>query len=213
MGNWINNEDDSQILECTKAAILNGITFFDTAENYGDGLAETTLDKALKELNVPREKIVVTTKLMAVGKDPNDMFLSQKHIIEGIKNSLKRLQLEYVDILYYHRYDMDTPMEGVVTSMNWYIEQGYALYWGSSEWTTCQIMEANICDKLKLIRPIVDQCQYNIFERNKMGNEYRDLFKKYKLGTTLYNPLFCGILTGKYIDEIPGDCRASIKKC
>ena len=92
LGNWINCEDDSQTLDCVKSAILNGINFFDTAEHYGDGIAETTLGKALKELNVPREKIVVTTKLMSVGKDPNDMFLSRKHISEGIKNSLKRLQ-------------------------------------------------------------------------------------------------------------------------
>ena len=180
LGNWINCEDDSQTLDCVKRALLNGINFFDTAEHYGDGIAETTLGKALKELNVPREKIVVTTKLMSVGKDPNDMFLSRKHISEGIKNSLKRLQLEYVDIVYCHRYDMHTPMEEIVTSMNWVIEQGYALYWGTSEWT-------------------------------KIENEYRDLFKRYKLGTTVYSPLFCGVLTGKYIDSMPENCRGNIK--
>ena len=212
LGNWINNEDDAQPLECTKAAILNGINFFDTAEHYGDGLAETTLGKALKELNVPREKIVVTTKLMAVGNDPNDMFLSRKHVVEGIRNSLKRLQLEYVDIVYCHRYDMHTPMEEIVTSMNYCIEQGYALYWGTSEWTACQIMEANdICDRLRLIRPVVEQCQYNMFERNKVENEYRDLFKRYKLGTTVYSPLFCGALTGKYINEVPSESRGTLK--
>lgn len=212
LGNWINNEDDAQTLECTKAAILNGINFFDTAEHYGDGLAETTLGKALKELNVPREKIVVTTKLMAVGNDPNDMFLSRKHVVEGIRNSLKRLQLEYVDIVYCHRYDMHTPMEEIVTSMNYCIEQGYALYWGTSEWTACQIMEANdICDRLRLIRPVVEQCQYNMFERNKVENEYRDLFKRYKLGTTVYSPLFCGALTGKYINEVPSESRGTLK--
>ena len=212
LGNWINCEDDSQTLDCVKRALLNGINFFDTAEHYGDGIAETTLGKALKELNVPREKIVVTTKLMSVGKDPNDMFLSRKHISEGIKNSLKRLQLEYVDIVYCHRYDMHTPMEEIVTSMNWVIEKGYALYWGTSEWTACQIMEAfDICDKLNLIRPVVEQCQYNMFERNKIENEYRDLFKRYKLGTTVYSPLFCGVLTGKYIDSMPENCRGNIK--
>ena len=212
LGNWINNEDDSQTLDCVKSAISNGINFFDTAEHYGDGLAETTLGKALKELNVPREKIIVTTKLMMVGKDPNDMFLSRKHIIEGIKNSLKRLQLEYVDIIYCHRYDMHTPMKEIVTSMNWCIEKGYALYWGTSEWTACQIMEAfDICEKLKLIKPVVEQCQYNMFERNKIENEYRDLFKRYKLGTSIYSPLFCGVLTGKYINEVPNDSRGYIK--
>ena len=212
LGNWINNEDDSQTLECTKTALENGINFFDTAEKYGYGAAETTLGKALKSLNVPREKIVVTTKIFKVGEDPNDGFLSRKHIIEAIKNSLKRLQLEYVDIVYCHRYDMRTPMKEVCEAMNWCIEQGYALYWGTSEWTACQIMQAyDICDELKLIKPVVEQCQYNMFWREKMENEYRDLFKKYKMGTTIYSPLKCGVLTGKYINEIPEDSRMNSK--
>ena len=212
LGNWVNNEDDNQTYECTKAALEHGINFFDTAEEYGFGKAETTLGKALKKLNVPREKIVVTTKLMKIGPDPNDAMLSRKHICEGIKNSLKRLQLEYVDIIYCHRYDRVTPMEEVVKSMNWVIEQGYALYWGTSEWTACQIFEAyDICDKLKLIRPIVEQCQYNMLERDKMENEYRDLFRRYKMGTTIFSPLRCGILTGKYMGSTPDDSRANSK--
>ena len=212
LGNWLNNEDDSQTLECTKTALQNGINYFDTAEIYGFGAAETTLGKALKELNVPREKIVVSTKIFKIGDEPNDAFLSRKHIIEGIKNSLKRLQLEYVDIVFCHRYDMRTPMKEVCETMNWCIEQGYALYWGTSEWTACQIMQAyDICDQLKLIRPVVEQCQYNLFCREKMENEYRDLFKKYKMGTTIFSPLKCGILTGKYIDQIPDDSRKNSK--
>ena len=212
LGNWLNNDDDSQTLECTKTALQNGINYFDTAEIYGLGAAETTLGKALKELNVPREKIVVSTKIFKIGDDPNDAFLSRKHIIEGIKNSLKRLQLEYVDIVFCHRYDMKTPMKEVCEAMNWCIEMGYALYWGTSEWTACQIMQAyDICDELKLIRPVVEQCQYNLFCRDKMENEYRDLFKKYKMGTTIFSPLKCGILTGKYIDQIPEDSRMNSK--
>ena len=212
LGNWINCESDSQTLDNVKTALENGINYFDTAEHYGNGIAETTLGKALKELNVPREKIVVSTKLMDIGKDPNDKFLSRKHIIEGIKNSLKRLQLEYVDIIFCHRYDMYTPMEEICRAMNWCIEKGYALYWGTSEFTADQIMEANnICEKLKLIKPVVEQCQYNMIERKKIENDYRDLFKRYKLGTTVYSPLFGGVLTGKYIDEIPGDSRGENK--
>ena len=212
LGNWLNNEDDAQTVECTKAALENGINFFDTAECYGFGIAETTLGKALKELNVQREKIVVTTKIFKIGTDPNDTFLSRKHIIEAIKNSLKRLQIEYVDIVYCHRYDRQTPMKEVVETMNWCIEKGYALYWGTSEWTACQIMEAySICDELRLIRPIVEQCQYNMFHRENMENEYRDLFKRYKMGTTVFSPLKSGILTGKYINEIPEDSRANSK--
>ena len=199
-------------MECTKTALQNGINYFDTAEIYGLGAAETTLGKALKELNVPREKIVVSTKIFKIGDDPNDAFLSRKHIIEGIKNSLKRLQLEYVDIVFCHRYDMKTPMKEVCEAMNWCIEMGYALYWGTSEWTACQIMQAyDICDELRLIRPGVEQCQYNLFCRDKMENEYRDLFKKYKMGTTIFSPLKCGILTGKYIEQIPEDSRMNSK--
>ena len=212
LGNWLNNEDDAQTIECTKTALENGINFFDTAECYGFGMAETTLGKALKELNVQREKIVVTTKIFRIGEDPNDSFLSRKHIIEAIKNSLKRLQLEYVDIVYCHRYDMRTPMKEVVQAMNQCIEKGYALYLETSKWTACQIMEAyNICEILKLIKPVVEQCQYNMFHRENMEKEYRDLFKRYKMGTTIFSPLKCGILTGKYINEIPEDSRANSK--
>ena len=212
LGNWLNNEDDSQTVECTKAALENGINFFDTAEIYGFGAAESTLGRALKTLNVPREKIVVTTKIFRIGDDPNDSFLSRKHIIEAIKNSLKRLQLDYVDIVYCHRYDMSTSMKEVCEAMNWCLKQGYALYWGTSEWTACQIMQAyDICEELKLISPVVEQCQYNMFCREKMENEYRDLFKKYKMGTTIFSPLKCGVLTGKYINEIPEDSRMNSK--
>jgi voltage-dependent potassium channel beta subunit len=212
LGNWINNEDDNQTYECTKAALENGINYLDTAEEYGFGQAETTLGKALKKLNIPREKIVVSTKLMKVGHDPNDAMLSRKHICEGIKNSLKRLGLDYVDIVFCHRYDRMTSMKEVVEAMNWVLQQGYALYWGTSEWTACQIFEAyDICDKYKLERPIVEQCQYNMLERDKMENEYRDLFRRYKMGTTIFSPLRCGILTGKYLDSTPDDSRANSK--
>ena len=212
LGNYVNNDNDEQTLECVKSALKNGINFFDTAEIYGLGAAEISLGKAIKQLNIPREKIVVTTKIFKIGNEPNDAFLSRKHIIEGIKNSLQRLQLEYVDIIYCHRYDMNTPIKEVVESMNWCIEQGYALYWGTSEWTACQILEAyDICNELKLIRPVVEQCQYNMLCREKMENEYRDLFKKYKMGTTIWSPLESGILTGKYINETPPDSRANLK--
>ena len=212
LGNYVNNDNDEETLECVKSALKNGINFFDTAEIYGLGAAEISLGKAIKQLNIPREKIVVTTKIFKIGNEPNDAFLSRKHIIEGIKNSLQRLQLEYVDIIYCHRYDMNTPIKEVVESMNWCIEQGYALYWGTSEWTACQILEAyDICNELKLIRPVVEQCQYNMLCREKMENEYRDLFKKYKMGTTIYSPLKFGILTGKYINEVPENSSANSK--
>ena len=211
-GNWCEHDDDKRTVECVKTSLEHGVNFFDTAEIYGMGVAETTLGKAFKELNVPREKIVVSTKIYKNGNDPNDTFQSRKHIIEGVKLSLKRLQLDYVDVVFCHKFDTVTPLEETCKSMNWVIDQGYADYWGTSDWTASQIMEAYaICDKLGLIKPIVEQCQYNMLYREPMENNYRDLFKRYKMGTTIWSPLNSGILTGKYIEGIPEDSRAKLK--
>ena len=212
-GNWVNNADEKLTIDSVKVALEHGVNFFDTAESYGFGRAETFLGKAFKELNVPREKIVVTTKITRIADGPNDCGQSRKHIIEGTRNSLKRLQLDYVDVVYSHRYDMHTPLEETVRAYNFLINQGLAFYWGTSEWTACQIMDAyRICDKLNLIPPIVEQCQYNMLVREKMENEYRDLFKKYKMGTTIWSPLFSGVLTGKYINDKPADSRFVVFK-
>lgn len=178
MGNWVNNDNDQLTLDSVKVCLEHGVNFFDTAEIYGLGRAETSLGKALKELKVPREKKVVTTKIYKIGEEPLDGFQSRKHIIEGLTNSLKRLQLDYVDIVYSHRYDLHTPLEETIRAYNYCINKGMAFYWGTSEWTASQIMEAyKICEKLNLIPPVVEQCQYNMLFRDKMENEYRDLFK------------------------------------
>jgi len=211
-GNWVNNLNDESTKECFKKALENGINFFDTAEIYGHGAGEKSFGKVIKELNIPREKIVISTKIWQIGFDPNDGFLSRKHICEAIKNSLKRLQLDYVDVVFCHKFDSVTPLEETCKSMNWVINQGYADYWGTSDWTASQIMEAYaICDKLGLIKPIVEQCQYNMLYRQPMEVNYRDLFKRYKMGTTIWSPLNSGILTGKYIEGIPEDSRAKLK--
>ena len=207
-GNWVNNNDEKLMEESVKKCLEHGVNFFDTAEIYGLGKGEETLGKALKALNVQREKIVVTTKIFKVGDDPNDSFMSRKHIIEGLRNSLKRLQLDYVDVIYSHRYDRNTPLEETCRAMNWVIDKGLAFYWGTSEWTACQIMEAyKICERYNLIPPIVEQCHYNMIVREKIENDYRDLLRKYKLGTTTFSPLCGGILTGKYLGEVPKDSR------
>ena len=211
-GNWVNNLNDEVSKECFKKALENGINFFDTAEGYGFGKGEIQFGKIIKELNIPREKIVVSTKLFKIGNDPNDGCLSRKHILEGIKNSLKRLQLDYVDVVFCHRYDCGTSLEETCRAMNWIINKGYAFYWGTSEWTASQINEAyTICEKLNLIKPIVEQCQYNMLFRESMESDYRDLFKKFKMGTTIWSPLYSGILTGKYIESVPEDSRAKLK--
>ena len=124
----VNNLNDDLTKECFKKALESGINFFDTAEIYGLGKGETTFGKTIKELNIPREKIFILTKLFKIGDDPNDGFLFRKHICEAIKNSLKRLQLEYVDVIFCHRYDCGTPLEETCKAINWVINQGYADY-------------------------------------------------------------------------------------
>ena len=211
-GNWVNNASDQLIVDSVKFCLEHGINFFDTAEIYGHGGAEISLGKAFKELNVQREKIVVSTKIFNCGTDPNDSFLSRKHIIEGIRNSLKRLQLDYVDVIFCHRYDRYTPLEETCRAMDWVINQGLAHYWGTSQWTASQIMEAyKICDKLNLIAPVVEQSNYNMMVRDRIESEYRDLFKRYKMGTTIWSPLESGILAGRYLNGIPDDSRYKLK--
>ena len=210
-GNSVNNRDDKLTFDCIKLALEHGINYFDTAEIYGLGTGETNLGKALHELNIPREKIVISTKIFKNGPDPNDCFLSRKHIIEGIYESLEKLQLDYVDIVYAHRFDINTPLEETCRAMSWLIKKGLCYYWGTSDWTPSQIMEAiKICNKLKLEKPVVDQCHYNMFTRENVENKYVDLIKNYKFGLCCYSPLESGILTGKYINEIPKDSRAHI---
>jgi len=210
-GNAVNYRNDKLTVETLKVAIAHGINHFDTAEIYGLGTGETNLGKALKELGIPRKKLIISTKIFRIGTDPNDGFLSRKHIIEGLKNSLQRLQLKYVDIVYCHRFDSYTPLEEICDTMNYVIESGLAFYWGTSGWSASQIMEAYaICDKLNLIKPIAEQVHYNIFMRSPVEDEYNDLIKKYKMGLVGYSPLESGILTGKYINEVPKDSRANL---
>ena len=203
-GNMNENSNEELIKDLVQKCLEKGINFFDTAEAYGLGKAEETLGKAFKALNIPREKIVVTTKIFACGSDPNDMLCSRKHIIEGLRNSLKRLQMNYVDIVFSHKYDMNTPMEEVCRAMNFCIKNGMAFYWGTSDWTACQIEKAyKICEKLHLIPPIVEQVEYNMLEREKVDSEYRDLFKDHHYGIMAYSPLKKGILAGAYLNGVP----------
>ncbi len=191
-----------------------GINFFDTAEFYTDGVSEILLGRILKRLSIPREEVVISTKIFYRSyhldreKTPNALGLSRKHIIEGLKASLKRLQLEYVDVVFCSRPDEETPLEETVRAINWVIEQGWSLHWGTSEWPAEKIKEAyGICDKLGLNRPIVEQTQYNMVVRERFEVELRDLFENCKMGSTIWAPLAGGLLTGKYVEEIPKDSR------
>ena len=200
--------------EILKLCLKNGINFFDTAEIYGMGVAEKTFGQALKELNVPREKIIVSIKILKNGMDPNDGGEGRKHIIEGVKQSLKNLQLDYVDIVFAHRYDRNTPIEETVRAMNYLIDKGLTFYWATSEWTADQIERAfNIAKDRNLIPPICDQAHYNLVYREIIDNQYRDLFRFRKYGITAWSPLEGGILTGKYMEnKIPEGSRISSGK-
>jgi voltage-dependent potassium channel beta subunit len=211
-GNWLNSnkQEDYEITrDAMKLCFEAGVNFFDTAEIYGNGQAETIMGKAIKELGFKREEIVVSTKIFKCGQGVNDTFLSRKHIIEAIHNMLTRLQLTYVDVIFCHRPDFETPLEETCRAMHWIIENNLAFYWGTSEWPADRIAKAiEICEKLNLHKPIVEQPQYSMISRNRFENEYRRIFSEYKYGSTIWSPLAGGILTGKYNDgNIPEGSR------
>ena len=207
MVNHINDDPQKNHDEIISKLLEWGVNFFDTAETYSYGKAETYLGQSFKNLNIKREDIVVTTKLffgtdgLLSGKipTPNHVGLSRKHIVEGTKASLKRLQLDYVDVIYAHRYDCETPLEEVVRAFSWVIDQGHAFYWGTSEWTADQITEAITYARAHgLHAPVTEQPQYNMLHRERFEKEYETVFGKFNYGSTVWSPLASGILTGRY---------------
>jgi len=201
--------------ECMKLAFESGINFFDNAETYGTnvGDAERIMGDSLKELGWKRGDYVISTKIFWGGQGPNDRGVSRKHLLEGMEASLKRLQLDYVDIIFAHRPDLGTPMEEIVRGFTHLVNTGKALYWGTSEWSAQQITEAFWIARLyNLIPPTVEQPQYSMLVRAKMEKEYLPLFSApYGLGTTIWSPLNSGVLTGKYSKGIPEDSRLAHK--
>ena len=172
------------------------------------------MGEGLRRLNVARHKLVVSTKIFwgAREKIPNYKGLSRKHVIEGTKRSLKNLGLDYVDIIFCHRHDSHTPVEETCKAFDWLVRKGYTLYWGTSMGSVDDIAEAHmVCEKYGLVKPVAEQCEYNLYNRNKMENEFRNYFQNKKLGTTIFSPLLMGILTGKYNDGIPDESRFSNK--
>ncbi|RKP13871.1 NADP-dependent oxidoreductase domain-containing protein [Piptocephalis cylindrospora] len=215
LGGWVtfgNQVDGNVTFECMKAAYDAGINFFDTAEVYADGQSEVVMGQAIKKYGWKRSDLVISTKLFWAGKGPNDRGLSRKHIIEGTNASLARLSLDYVDLLYAHRPDPATPMEETVRAFNHVIDQGKAFYWGTSEWSAAQITEAHaVASRLGLVGPVMEQPEYNMFQRKRVEVEYAPLYKNPGLGTTIWSPLASGLLTGKYNDGIPEGTRLSLK--
>ena len=213
-GSWVtfqNQLDEERAYACMKAAKDAGVNFFDNAEAYADGAAEILMGKVIKRAKWPRKDLVVSTKIFWGGAGPNDKGLSRKHLIEGTKASLERLELDYVDLLYCHRPDPETPVEETVRAMTHLVNQGKAFYWGTSEWSREELLEAYAAAKAHhLIPPAMEQPEYNMFARNRVEKEYHPLYEQFGLGTTVWSPLASGLLTGKYGDGIPADSRGSV---
>jgi voltage-dependent potassium channel beta subunit len=213
-GAWVTFGDQMQVDQayaCMKTAFDAGVNFFDNAEVYAAGQAETIMGEVLRTTQWPRSDLVISTKIFWGGQGPNDRGLSFKHIVEGTDAALGRLGLEYVDLIFCHRPDLDTPIEETVWALNQVIRQGKALYWGTSEWSAPQIRRAyDFARREHLIPPTMEQPQYNMFHRERVEVEYADLYDEIGLGTTIWSPLASGILTGKYNEGIPQDSRMAL---
>ncbi len=217
-GSWVSFHkqiDDSIADELMGIAYDHGVNFFDNAEVYALGKSEEMMGRVLKKKKWDRTSFIVSSKAYFGwrGKEnkPNQHGLGRKHLIEACNEALQRLQVDYLDLYFCHRPDKNVPIEEVVWTMNHLIQQGKILYWGTSEWSGVEIMEAHrVAQAYRLIGPTMEQPEYNIFNRHKMENEYLEVFKNVGLGTTIWSPLASGLLTGKYNDGIPEGTRLAI---
>uniref|UniRef100_A0A8I3X4H0 Voltage-gated potassium channel subunit beta-2 n=5 Tax=Simiiformes TaxID=314293 RepID=A0A8I3X4H0_CALJA len=230
LGTWVTfggQITDEMAEQLMTLAYDNGINLFDTAEVYAAGKAEVVLGNIIKKKGWRRSSLVITTKIFWGGKAETERGLSRKHIIEGLKASLERLQLEYVDVVFANRPDPNTPMEGdpfsssksrtfiieeTVRAMTHVINQGMAMYWGTSRWSSMEIMEAySVARQFNLTPPICEQAEYHMFQREKVEVQLPELFHKIGVGAMTWSPLACGIVSGKYDSGIPPYSRASLK--
>ena len=215
-GSWVtygNQVDRRAARELMAAARDTGVNFFDNAEIYAKGQSETIMGAVLKDLAWPRIDYVVSTKLywgMRTGPN-NSNTLNRKYLLDAIDGSLRRLQLDYVDLVFCHRPDPHTPLEETVWAMSDLIDRGKALYWGTSEWSADEIRAAwLIADRRNLRQPVMEQPQYNLFHRKRVEQEYARLYEDLGLGLTTWSPLASGLLTGKYRNGIPADSRGAV---
>ncbi|XP_078793002.1 voltage-gated potassium channel subunit beta-2-like isoform X1 [Oryzias latipes] len=215
LGTWVtfgSQMSDEMAESVMTLAFDSGVNLFDTAEVYAAGRAETTLGNILRKKGWRRSSYVVTTKIYWGGQAETERGLSRKHIIEGLRGSLSRLQLDYVDIVFANRSDINAPMEEIVRAMTFVIDQGLAMYWGTSRWNVVEIMEAySIARQFNLIPPVCEQAEYHYFQREKVELHLPELYHKIGVGAMTWSPLACGLLTGKYIDGVPESSRAAMK--
>jgi voltage-dependent potassium channel beta subunit len=216
-GSWLTFHGQSGLeatISMMDAAYEAGVNFFDNAEAYAGGESEELMGAALKKLGWRRGSFLVSTKLFwGLHEGPNEQnTLNRKYLIEGIDGSLRRLDLDYVDLLFCHRADPTTPIEETVWAMHNIIEKGKALYWGTSEWEAADILSAiEIAERHHLHKPIVEQPVYNLFERHRFDSSYQSLYQDRGYGSTTWSPLASGLLTGKYNDGVPGDSRGALE--
>ncbi len=214
LGSWVTyggQVGDGPTKECMWAARDLGVNFFDGAEAYAHGQAELAMGRVLKDARWPRESLVLSTKIFWGGEGPNDKGLSHKHVVEGVHAALKRWQVDYLDLVFCHRPDPDTPTEETVRAMDVLVRQGKIFYWGTSEWTADQVLEAmQIAKDNGLTPPSMEQPQYNLLVRDRFENEYVPLWAR-GYGSTIWSPLASGVLTGKYNAGVPKGSRLDQK--
>ncbi len=220
-GSWLTfgkQIGDTTAEDLMKTAYDGGINFFDNAESYAGGKSEEVMGAVLKKMGWVRDSYIVSSKVF-FGADggsghllPTQKGLSRKHVVEACDQALKRLKVDYLDLYFCHRPDKETPIEETVWAMHNLIQQGKVLYWGTSEWSAQEIMEAHmVARQYNLIGPTMEQPQYNMLVRDKIEVEYKQIYKTVGLGTTIWSPLASGILSGKYNEGFPKDTRLGIE--
>lgn len=216
-GSWVTfgkQMDVNLVKDCIKYSFDNGINFFDNAEVYANGKSEELMGEAFRQLGIPRHHYIISTKFFWGIENVINFknTLNRKYLMHGIQESLKRWKMDFVDIVYCHRPDPETPIEETVMAMHDMIQRGYALYWGTSEWSAAEIEKAyDFAVANSLHRPVVEQPQYSLVYNHKVEKEFAPLYKKMGLGLTTWSPLASGFLTGKYLKDIPADSRLAMK--
>jgi voltage-dependent potassium channel beta subunit len=215
LGSWLTfgkQIEDTTAEDLMVKAYDSGVNFFDNAEIYSRGQSEVVMGNILKKMGWKRDSFIVSSKVFWGGDLPTQKGLSRKHVVEACEAALKRLQVDYLDLYYCHRPDLNTPIFETVWTMHNLITQGKILYWGTSEWSAQEIQEAfTVAEKYNLIPPTMEQPQYNMFHREKFEVEYYKIFRDLKYGSTIWSPLASGLLTGKYNDGFPSDTRMNIE--
>lgn len=215
-GSWVTFKNQLSVeaaAEAMQCAYDAGVNFFDNAEVYARGESERIMGEALRLLDWRRGSYVVSTKFFwGLHDGPNEKnCLNRKRLLDGIDSSLERFGLDYVDLIFCHRADPETPIEETVWAMSDIVESGAATYWGTSEWSAAEIKKAyEVAERYNLRKPVMEQPQYNLFHRQRFEEEYAPIFEEYGMGTTIWSPLAGGILTGKYANGIPGGSRMTV---